>query len=157
MDRTKHQIYLAGPLFSASQRIWNATIAEALQGFGWNVYLPQRDTDPSGGETKIFKHNVVAIDKAEVVVACLDEIDPDSGTAWEMGYSFARTKHVLWYRTDTRSGATEIETTPVNLMLGQSGRQIPKPEGTLGYDATAEQWAEQIDSCIAKSIKGEKT
>ena len=78
--------------------------------------------------------------------------NPDSGTAWEMGYAVALKKHVFWYRTDTRSGATPIETTPVNMMLGQSGRQIPEPDGTQRFDATAEQWAGQIDGLIAEVL-----
>jgi nucleoside 2-deoxyribosyltransferase len=35
------RIYFAGPLFSAAERDWNATLAAALRGAGHEVFLPQ--------------------------------------------------------------------------------------------------------------------
>jgi hypothetical protein len=63
--------------------------------------------------------DVEAIDWADMVVACMDGPDPDSGTAWECGYAFAKGKPVVCYRTDFRiSGDTKGA--PYNLMLSAS-------------------------------------
>jgi hypothetical protein len=45
---------------------------------------------------------VQGIDWCEVIVACMDGPDPDSGTCWECG-SVWRRKPVILYRTDIRS------------------------------------------------------
>jgi nucleoside 2-deoxyribosyltransferase len=54
-----------------------------------------------------------------MVVACMDGPDPDSGTAWECGYAYAKGKPIVCYRTDFRvSGDTKGA--PYNLMLSES-------------------------------------
>jgi nucleoside 2-deoxyribosyltransferase len=35
------RIYVAGPLFSAAERAWNAELAAALRAAGHEVFLPQ--------------------------------------------------------------------------------------------------------------------
>jgi len=63
--------------------------------------------------------DVEALDWADMVVACMDGPDPDSGTAWECGYAFAMGKPIVCYRTDFRiSGDTAGA--PYNLMLTES-------------------------------------
>jgi nucleoside 2-deoxyribosyltransferase len=37
----------------------------------------------------IFAMDVAAIDRAAMVVGCMDGRDPDRGTAWEWGYAYA--------------------------------------------------------------------
>ena len=94
------KLYLAGPLFSAAERSWNAEVAAALRGGGHEVFLPQEqkpDTDPPG----IFRTDVGGIDWADALVAIMDGPDPDSGTAWECGYAFGR-KPIVLVRTDIR-------------------------------------------------------
>jgi nucleoside 2-deoxyribosyltransferase len=98
------KIYLAGPLFTTAEREWNAEIAAALRAAGHEIFLPQeqeRDRDDSG----IFGTDVRAIDWADAVVAMMDGPDPDSGTAWEVGYAF-RKKPIVLVRTDVRSTAS---------------------------------------------------
>jgi nucleoside 2-deoxyribosyltransferase len=53
------------------------------------------------------------------VVACMDGPDPDSGTAWECGYAFAKGKPIVCYRTDFRITG-DTEGAPYNLMLSES-------------------------------------
>jgi nucleoside 2-deoxyribosyltransferase len=36
-------IYLAGPLFSASERRFNLELTHRLEALGFDVFLPQRD------------------------------------------------------------------------------------------------------------------
>jgi nucleoside 2-deoxyribosyltransferase len=115
-------IYLAGPLFTQAEWLWNAQLAAALRERGYEVILPQEGSEPMvRGEVEfdsewIFRTNVASIDRADVVVAVLDQPDPDSGTCWECGYAFHAGIPVIGLRTDLRVGGdTPVST--VNLML----------------------------------------
>jgi len=94
------KLYFAGPLFSAAERDWNATLAAALRDAGHEVFLPQ---DQEKGKTApgIFATDVGGIDWADALVAIMDGPDPDSGTSWEVGYAFGK-KPILLVRTDFR-------------------------------------------------------
>ena len=110
------KLYLAGPLFSAAERSWNAELTAALREAGHEVFLPQ-ENEPGKDALGIFSTDVGGIDWAEALVAIMDGSDPDSGTAWEVGYAF-RKKPIVLVRTDFRaqtgSGA------PYNPMLTES-------------------------------------
>jgi nucleoside 2-deoxyribosyltransferase len=82
------------------------------------VFLPQEDSnnvhDRTDRQKIIFNKNLKGIEKSDIIVAVLDGADVDSGTAWEIGYAFAKGKPVIGLRTDFRS--LGIEGT-VNLMI----------------------------------------
>ena len=110
------KIYLAGPLFSAAEREFNARLATLLRAAGHEIWLPQERQGPTAAET--FKIDVEGIDWADVVVANMDGADPDSGTCWECGYAYGK-KPVVVFRTDVRVGKRP-ETEAYNLMLLES-------------------------------------
>jgi nucleoside 2-deoxyribosyltransferase len=113
------KLYLAGPLFSLAEQGFNADLARFLEAEGFDVWLPQEHEPRAKTARAIFEMDVAAIDAADMVVACMDGPDPDSGTAWECGYAFAKGKLIVCYRTDFRvSGDTEGA--PYNLMLTES-------------------------------------
>lgn len=118
----RYRIYLAAPLFSEAERVYNRVIAEQLTENFFDVYVPQNtgDTHAERGEQEhfwIFEQNKKALQDADLVVAIIDGADADSGTAWEMGYAAALGKPVIALRTDFRTvGHEEL----VNLMLEQS-------------------------------------
>lgn len=60
--------------------------------------------------------NARSIEKADGVVAVLDGVDVDSGTAAEIGYATALGKWVIGYRSDSRRTG-EDETSEVNLQV----------------------------------------
>jgi nucleoside 2-deoxyribosyltransferase len=116
------QIYLAASLFTQAERRWLRELALALRAAGHGVFLPQDDaaapllrTPPDFAST--FELCVQGIEEADVVVAVLDGPDGDSGTAWECGYAYARSKPLLGVRTDLRAGS---EDDGMNLMLRRS-------------------------------------
>ena len=113
------KLYLAGSLFSLAEQGFNADLARFLETEGFDVWLPQEHEPRAKTARAIFEMDVAAIDAADMVVACMDGPDPDSGTAWECGYAFAKGKPIVCYRTDFRvSGDTEGA--PYNLMLTES-------------------------------------
>jgi nucleoside 2-deoxyribosyltransferase len=113
------KIYLAGPLFSLAEQGFNAELARFLESEGFEVFLPQEHEPRDKTARAIFDMDVAAIDWADMVVACMDGPDPDSGTAWECGYAYAKGKPIVCYRTDFRITG-DTEGAPYNLMLSES-------------------------------------
>jgi nucleoside 2-deoxyribosyltransferase len=110
------KLYFAGPLFTGAERAWNDELAAALRDGGHEVFLPQ-DQERGKDAAGIFATDVGGIDWADALVAVMDGPDPDSGTAWEVGYAY-RKKPVLLVRTDIRAQAGSGG--PYNPMLTQS-------------------------------------
>jgi nucleoside 2-deoxyribosyltransferase len=95
------RIYFAAPLFSAAERDWNLSLASALRAAGHDVFLPQ-EQEAGLDAPAIFATDVSGIDWADMILAIMDGADPDSGTAWEVGYAY-RKKPIVLVRTDIRS------------------------------------------------------
>src|SRR5262249_23232347 len=112
------RIYLAGPLFTTAERAFNSRLRDLLEGFGYEVWLPQDHEPREKLARQIFLADVAGLDASDVVVANMDGPDPDSGTCWECGYAFGK-KPIIVYRTDFRS-AGDTTTTAYNLMLTES-------------------------------------
>jgi nucleoside 2-deoxyribosyltransferase len=128
------KLYFAGPLFSAAERSWNAELAGLLRAAGHDVFVPQ-ENEPGKDAAQIFAADVAALDWADAVVAIMDGPDPDSGTAWEVGYSFRKMPIVL-VRTDFRVEAGPGG--PYNPMLTQAATiRVDVPFGSMDEIARA--------------------
>ena len=129
--------YLAGPLgFSeAGRHFHGGVLIPALRSVGLEVIDPWAFGDPAdvqviasmpAGEGRlrawralnevIGRRNCQAIDACDAVVAVLDGVDVDSGTAAEVGYAFARGKRIWGYRGDFRLSA-DNEGAAVNVQV----------------------------------------
>lgn len=142
------KIYLAGPLgFSEAGRyFYEREFIPKVKAQGFTVLdpwalTPQSEVDavanmPDGParreawrklNVKIAARNAAALDECDAVVAILDGVDVDSGTAAEIGYAFAKGKPILGYRGDFRLSA-DNEGAMVNLQveyfIRQSGGDI---------------------------------
>ncbi|HEY8170689.1 MAG TPA: nucleoside 2-deoxyribosyltransferase [Candidatus Limnocylindria bacterium] len=127
------KLYFAGPLFTTSERTWNAEVTSALRAAGHEVFLPQ-EKEPGKDAPGIFAADVGGIDWADGLVAIMDGPDPDSGTSWEVGYAFGTRKPVLLVRTDFRALAgnagdynpmlTQAATTRIDLPAGSTTEVI---------------------------------
>ena len=125
MNKFKNRpiVYLAGPLgFSEAGRDFHySKLIPLIENMGfsyfdpWNTSLRDKINSVSSmkyGSTKrkewenlnqeIGKLNQQNIDRCDFMLAVLDGIDIDSGTAAEIGYAFARNKRVIGYRGDCR-------------------------------------------------------
>lgn len=132
------KVYFASPLFTTPERTWNAEVAAALRAAGHEVFLPQ-EQEPGKDGPGIFATDVGGIDWADGLVAIMDGPDPDSGTAWEVGYSFGRKKPVVLVRTDVRA------------LAGNSGDYNPMltQAATARIDLPAASTAEVIAAILA--------
>lgn len=116
------RVYLAGPLFTQAEWLWNEHIATRLTQRSLEVLVPQRRAEPMlmGKEPfnpgLLFEENLRQIENADAIVAILDGADPDSGTSWECGYAFKLGTPVIGVRSDIRAGGDD-PATAINLML----------------------------------------
>jgi nucleoside 2-deoxyribosyltransferase len=90
---------------------------------GYETFLPHRDNPPKTADKvhEIFRNNVAAIDRCGLVVANLNGITTDDGTAWEIGYAAAREKRLVGVYTDWRR---RFDDEIVNLMIDCSMDRI---------------------------------
>lgn len=147
------RIYCAGPIFTHAQRAWLRAVGQRLRRDGHDPFVPaeaeeefmetHRELTPKE-RAAVFEVNTAKLAAAQLVVANLDGVDADSGTAWEVGFAFARRIPVLGYRTDYRSQGREG---PVNLMLAQACSAflwVPEATGEAMLDRLGEAVAEPL-------------
>ena len=101
------RIYIAGPLFNAHERNYLELIASELEGSGYKCFLPHRDQsgiDESELEgtnmgqatkDKIFNADLTALKEADLTVALITGYDIDSGTAAEIGFTYANNRPII--------------------------------------------------------------
>ena len=101
------KIYIAGPLFNAHERNYLELIASELEGSGYKCFLPHRDQSgideselegtnmSQGTKDKIFNADLTALREADLTVALITGQDIDSGTAAEIGFSYANNRSII--------------------------------------------------------------
>ncbi|MGI9598581.1 MAG: nucleoside 2-deoxyribosyltransferase [Acidimicrobiales bacterium] len=112
-------VYVAGPLFDEGERWWIETVDRTVVDCGFSTFLPHRDNpDKTADNTgEIFRNDRDAIDRCALLVANLNGLTTDDGTAWELGYSHALGKYQIGLHTDWRS---RFPNEVVNLMIEES-------------------------------------
>lgn len=118
MSRNKHtnfcspQAYFASPLFSEAERAFNISVANQIEEF-ISVYLPQRDgklmsemiangVPIAMAMSRVFREDLDAIRKSDLVIAVLDGRTIDEGVAFELGVAFAQNNLCIGLQTDSR-------------------------------------------------------
>lgn len=95
------QAYIAGPLFDDHEREYLVKIAEIVESFGFNTFLPHRDAGLVTGDfthekkVKVFDVDMEYLEPADLVVALITGRDVDSGTAAEIGYAYKASKKLI--------------------------------------------------------------
>lgn len=110
------KVYLAGPLFDEGERWWIESVEKLVVDLGFETFLPHRDNPPKDqfNVRTIFENDKRGIDECDLVVANLNGVITDDGTAWELGYAYARGKYLIGLHTDWRQ---RFPDEVVNLML----------------------------------------
>ncbi len=124
-------VYIAGPLFDEGERWWMERVEEVVAAAGYQTFLPHRDNPPKTADNvdTIFESNRLYLDTCAFVVASLNGIITDDGTAWEIGYAHAQGRPIIGIYTDWRS---RFPDEVVNLMIERSITQLVRSLGELG-------------------------
>lgn len=123
------KVYIAAPLFCDGERMFNERVDAIVRECGHETFLPQRSggcvadlpemIDGMPKRQYLFKLDCEHLDWCEVLLFLFDGRVPDEGACFELGYSFARGKRCIAYKTDARCfiggydnvmlhGATEV-------------------------------------------------
>lgn len=121
----KKKIFIAAPFFSPAEKYYNLQIEKICHELEYETFLAQREVGIAKNDTidDCFIQDLKRLQNADIIVANLDGIDVDSGTAWEIGYAYSMGKIIIGLREDVRMYRTFL---PVNLMINQSCTQIIK-------------------------------
>lgn len=104
------KIYLAGPdIFRLDVLEWAESARALCRQYGFDPLLPLdlKETEPA----RIFEANLDLIRKAQIICANLDPFrgsEPDSGTAFEVGYALALGKKVCGYVTGLSASVERV-------------------------------------------------
>ena len=138
------RIYMAGPLFSLAERNHNMALAAALMRLMPDALcvLPQRRAEVLLPDLAAVSADCVEqASTCDVLVACLDGPDVDSGTCMEIVHARAHGHPVIGYRTDFRG--SEVE--GVNAMVRYGvDIYVFLPAYETGIDALAGSLADHI-------------
>jgi nucleoside 2-deoxyribosyltransferase len=134
---TKPRAYIAGPLFDEGERWFIEKIETMVADAGFETFLPHRDNPPKVKDNvkEIFENDKRGIDTCDVVVANLNGLTTDDGTAWELGYAYASGKYLIGLHTDWRA---RFEHEVVNLMIETSLNELVRTQKDL--KAAVERW-----------------
>ena len=140
------KIYFAGPLFSEAERDWIRATIEQIETlaakreakveiiFPYDL-IKQEEVDVLGVNAKyeIFSRCKSHLHDVDLVIALLDGTQVDDGTAWEIGYFYARKlpeQTIIGIRTDFRN-AGESRGAVINCMIECSCDRIARSREEL--------------------------
>lgn len=98
------KIYIAGKLCDESEKEFLEKIAKLCEDLGFETFLPHRDVGLASGiedVERIFKGDIEdGFKDIELVVADLNGLHVGAGTAWELGYAYAKGIPCIGIKTD---------------------------------------------------------
>lgn len=100
-------VYMAGPIFTEGQRYDMNRIDDIVRSVGGvQTFLPHRDGGVFGLSSYdpqwIYTRDCEAIENCNFMVACIDGLEVDAGTAVEIGMAHAKGIPVILYKADSR-------------------------------------------------------
>ena len=123
------KIYIASSYgFSeAGRHFYYGKLIPILKNLGFEVLDPW-DTDLKD-PSEIGKRNEGLIKQCDILLACIDGVDIDSGVAAEIGFARALDKYILAYRGDFRK-ASDNDQGEINLQV----EYFIKEKGIIVYN-----------------------
>lgn len=111
-------IYIAGPFFTDRERaLLKKVIHRTKEAYpNEELFIPMEHFIPNGENLSnnewaeaVFKMDVAALDKSDLVIASYLGLRSDTGTAWEIGYAYAKGIPVhLMLAPEARKGEVSI-------------------------------------------------
>jgi len=152
-DQIRSRLYIAGPLFSEAEKVFNKKLKTLLQPY-FEVYLPQEDGGlmvemikdgmPQELATKrVFSTDIEAMEKCSFFLIILDGRSVDEGAAFELGFAFSKGKPCYGLKTDPR----QLLPYGNNPMISCSIKEIFSSVQSLM------QWAKTMPSIESKNKK----
>jgi len=97
-------VYIAGKLQTESERKKLEEIDLLCKSLGLETFLPHRDVglaENIDDVEKIFRGDILeGFKECKLVIALLDGLHIGAGTAWELGYAYARGIPIIGLKTD---------------------------------------------------------
>lgn len=106
-SRKQGMVYLAGPFFTLSEKLFVAECRNLLNAMGVRVFSPYHDVGEGKAED-IAPKDIDALNECDCVFAIVDGLD--SGTLFEIGYAVAHGKRVVAYVENESEGALKMLT-----------------------------------------------
>lgn len=98
------KVYIAGKLRTESEREFVEKIDYLCKELGFDTFLPHRDVGLANGMKdvkNVFKGDIIdGFKDVNLVVAILDGLHVGAGTAWELGYAYAKGIPAIGIKTD---------------------------------------------------------
>lgn len=98
------KVYIAGKLRTDFERESLEKIDSMCKKLGLNTFLPHRDVGLASGPEDIdmvFKGDIIeGFKNCDLVIALLDGLHVGAGTAWELGYAYAKKIPAIGIKTD---------------------------------------------------------
>ena len=97
--------YIAGPLCLENEREHLEKIDAICKKLGIKTFLPHRDCGlwkDGKNIKKIAEGDLKGFDKCDFLIANLNGFNIGAGTAWEIGYAFAKGIPIIAVKTDKR-------------------------------------------------------
>ncbi len=98
------KVYIAGKIWTDSEREQLEVIDKLCKKLGLQTFLPHRDVGFATSikdARKIFKGDITdGFKDVVLVIASLDGLHVGAGTAWELGYAYSRGIPAIGLKTD---------------------------------------------------------
>jgi nucleoside 2-deoxyribosyltransferase len=98
------KVYIAGKIGTQTELEMLEEIDSLCSSLGFKTFLPHRDVGLAKGMEdvkRIFKGDIIdGFKDCNLVVALLDGLHIGSGTAWELGYAYAKNIPIIGIKTD---------------------------------------------------------
>ena len=98
------KVYIAGKIGTDSERELLEDINELCVSLGFETLLPHRDVGMAKNLQDveyIFRGDIIdGFSKCDLVIASLDGLHVGAGTAWELGYAYAKGIPAIGIKTD---------------------------------------------------------
>lgn len=99
----KLKAYIAGPLCTAPEREFLERVDSMCKRHGIKTFLPHRDCGlwkSMKDLKKIAEGDLAGFKDCNLVIASLNGFSIGAGTAWEMGYAYAKKIPIIAIKTD---------------------------------------------------------
>ncbi len=104
MKKKSKKIYLAGKLETKNEREQLEEIDKICKLLGFETFLPHREIGICKGiddVKRVFEGDIIkGMKKVDLVIAILDGLHVGAGTAWELGYAYAKKIPTVGLKTD---------------------------------------------------------